>query len=195
MELLFEGWEDGEAAIAAEQGKGYTRRRRDAWDVFDANVLSWAHQYVRHFGERVNAHFADRITKVVAAGLADGDTLDGLRDRLNSAFFGDEAAGYRADTIARSESVRARRGGANESWRQSEIVEAKFWQVIPAAEWPCEFCEAMDGTMIGLDEEYWPLNGEMEVDGHVLRFDYEAVKFPPLHPRCRCTERPKLADV
>lgn len=197
LDLLFRGWQDGEEALAEVQGKGYDRaaRRKYSYEVFDAEILSWAQQYVRHFGERVNRNFAKALTRSVADMLAEGATLREVRDGIEAKYFHGAPRRYRADTIARTESVRARRGGANQQWRQSGVVQAKFWKAIPATDWPCEFCAAMDGQRIGLEDEYFPLGGQMELpNGHRLQFSYEGVEHPPLHPRCRCTEVPELVE-
>ena len=77
----------------------------------------------------------------------------------------------RAQTIARTETMRASNEGQAQLWQQAREMglltgrERKVWQVAD----PCPICAPLDGESVGMDEEF------------------SVGQDPPLHPRCRCT--------
>jgi SPP1 gp7 family putative phage head morphogenesis protein len=77
----------------------------------------------------------------------------------------------RAQTIARTETMRASNEGQAQLWRQAQEMglltgkEQKVWQVAD----PCPICAPLDGERVGINE------------------DFSVGQDPPLHPRCRCT--------
>ena len=188
--MLLAGWREGQRRLAAEQRKALI----EGWDVFDPNVLAWAQNYPREFGARVNVAFAKRITQVVATGMSEGQRLSELRARVNEQVFSGTATKAKADTIARTEASRASDRGMEQSWINSGVVEAKVWRTTPMEEWPCEWCLAMEGKIIELGQPYFDQGQELETDAGKLRFDYETVQGPPLHPNCHCTKDPVLID-
>lgn len=83
--------------------------------------------------------------------------------------YASELLQVRAETIARTETLRASNEGQKELWRQAEemgLLDRRMKQMWIATEDACPECEELDGTTIGMDEDF---------DG------------PPLHPNCRCT--------
>ena len=188
--MLLAGWREGQRRLSTAQGKALI----EGWDVFDPNVLTWAQNYPREFGARVNTAFAKRITQVVATGMSEGQRLSELRARVNEQVFSGTATKAKADTIARTEASRASNAGIEQSWRSSGVVSAKVWRTTPTAEWPCEWCLAMDGKIIELEAPFFEQGQELETDAGKMRFDYETVGHPPLHPNCLCTEDPVLID-
>lgn len=81
----------------------------------------------------------------------------------------------RAETIARTEVVRARNIGQDLAWElavaegELEPTEKREW----IAKDPCPICKALDGTTAKLGQPF-------RADGHV-------VMRPPAHPRCKCS--------
>jgi hypothetical protein len=76
---------------------------------------------------------------------------------------------YRAEMIARTETHRAVQQGQLEAWREgadSGLYEReRTWRVWIATSGACDICAALDGSEVGLDEE-WPGYG-YEADAHV----------------------------
>jgi SPP1 gp7 family putative phage head morphogenesis protein len=92
---------------------------------------------------------------------------------------------YRAEAIARTESVRASNKGQRESWRQAvkqgllSRDQKREWE-ISGDDRTCPECEALDGRVVGLDEEFEP--GVLDP--------------PDPHTTCRCSTKlvfPKAA--
>lgn len=87
----------------------------------------------------------------------------------------------RAYTIAHTEMAFAFNKGMDETIRQAQAegligkVE-KRWMTAGIGN-VCKICEALDGTTVGMDEEFG-FPGKILFPGHKLT--------PPAHPRCRC---------
>lgn len=109
-------------------------------------------------------------------GLREGGILtEGqITQRVASAV--DDALDYRAEMIARTESIRASAAGQQELFYQAAengflgADAQRAWVASPDA---CGVCLDLDGVEVGLDEPW-------ESDG-------EEVMLPPRHPMCRCT--------
>lgn len=84
---------------------------------------------------------------------------------------------YRADMVARTETVRAANSGQRETWRQARQQGLlpdgvlREWEVS-GDDRTCDTCDGLDGETAALDEAF--------------AGGYEA---PPAHPNCRCTTK------
>ena len=84
---------------------------------------------------------------------------------------------YRAQTVARTESIRASNAGQREVWRQADeqgLFKGRDVQrvwIVSGDDRSCPDCLALDGQTAGLDEE----------------FDDGVMAPPDPHPDCRCT--------
>lgn len=93
-----------------------------------------------------------------------------------AAKYADRLLRQRAQTIARTETIRAGRDGRNETWRQARAEgwlgddTTRRW-VVTDDDRLCPACAPLAGVEVGLEEAF-PHGGG---DG------------PPLHPNCRCT--------
>ena len=78
-----------------------------------------------------------------------------------------------------------------DAWRLSGVVKTVKWYT---SELPnvCEFCEALDGTEVGVEENFYN-NGEMMIGtkGGSRVVDYGDIEAPPAHPDCACYIRPE----
>jgi 2'-5' RNA ligase len=118
----------------------------------------------------------DRQAGAVARMYQGGLAIPGNAD--NAAHVAQDYAArllrQRADTIARTETIRAANAGVNEGFVQAQESgllgrgATKVWIVTPDDKL-CDDCEAMDGEEVGLDEAF--------SDGEDA---------PPDHPDCRC---------
>jgi len=95
---------------------------------------------------------------------------------------------YRAENIARTETLTASNRGQLELWQQA--VEQGFLPKHVRRKWLltdddrlCSTCAEMAGATAGLDEVF---TGPVSEEGKVLAGDCET---PPLHPSCRCSMR------
>lgn len=85
----------------------------------------------------------------------------------------------RAETIARTETIRAASSGQSLLWQEGideDLIEpARTWRVwiVTPDDRLCAICEPMDGQRVRLDEEFQSAIGPVYTS--------------PLHPNCRCT--------
>lgn len=89
-----------------------------------------------------------------------------------------KAKATRAETIARTEVLKASNEGQRMAWMQAKDAgvltgrELREW-ITTYDDRTCEICAPMDGQLVGLTEPFTTGDGN-RVDG------------PPAHPRCRC---------
>jgi hypothetical protein len=99
-----------------------------------------------------------------------------MTERVEKVF--DEADESRAETIAKTETSRARHAAEIETAKESGVVKGKKW--LKSADC-CPACDAMTEKTIPLDQPY-------------TTTDYGPVGGPPLHPNCACSQTFELID-
>lgn len=106
----------------------------------------------------------------VAAAIEAGSSNADLANQIERNYAFSDA---RSELIARTETAFADVAGNLKAYKLSGQVESKRWLTAPDC---CELCEALDGVVVALDDDF-PNDGG---DG------------PPLHPNCRCDVLPVL---
>lgn len=128
-------------------------------------AVEWAEARAAELVTEVDETTMDNIRSLVGQALEDGLSNDELADLIQqSEGFSD----YRSEMIARTETAFADVQGNLAGWKETGVVESKKW--IVAQDEVCDECHALDGVVVGLDEDFPGEGG----DG------------PPLHPNCRC---------
>lgn len=127
-----------------------------------------------------NKETVEKLQKQLAGGLMNNESQAELTKRVESVF--EEAKGYRAERIARTESHRAVNQGTAYAYQQQGYKKMK-WVAWGGA---CPFCKSMDGkeTLIGkpfISKGDTLVNGEEQ-----FLADYDDVMYADLHPNCRC---------
>lgn len=152
----------------------------------NATLLRLITDSTTKMAKNFNDETLNKLNKTLAEGVAEGEGLSKLKSRVEDVYSG--AKGYRAERIARTETLKASNYSTNEAYKQTGYVTAKQWYANPGAD---EECAALDGTIIGLDEDFLKQGGTLEFgDGQTYQNDYADVTDPPLHPNCRCTILP-----
>ena len=134
----------------------------------------------KFFGE-VNKVTNKKLRKTLAEGIAEGEGIPKLRNRISGVFT--QADKVRTNVIARTETSRAMNYGTTKAYKQSGVVEAQEWLTSFDSR-TCSWCADLDGKIVALDENYFNQGDEYTVDGNTLNLDYEDVGFPPLHALC-----------
>jgi hypothetical protein len=133
----------------------------------------------------VNDETYEQLREAMIEGVAENEGITELRKRIDTIF--DNSIKYRSELIARTETVRAYNAGTVESWKISEVVKGKSWLTERDGN-QCEYCDAMDGVSVGLDENFFDKGDEIEGEsGGVMMADYGDIAYPSLHPNCRCS--------
>ncbi len=122
-------------------------------------------------------------------GIDNGDPLPDLKKRVQEV--GDFSEAVRAKRVANTEAFRTANFAAKEAWVQSGVVKSIKWYTA-TDEKVCEFCGPLEGTVVGIDENFFELGDSVEGrDGGVLPINYAPVEAGALHPNCRCVTRPE----
>ncbi len=131
-----------------------------ALEQVNEESVRWAQARSAELVTRISETTRERVREVVVAGVEAGQSNDEIAALLaDDVVFSDD----RALTIARTETAFADVAGNILGWKASGVVAGKEWKT--SGEDPCPECEAMEGEVVALDEEF--------EDGD-----------PPLHPRC-----------
>lgn len=104
----------------------------------------------------------DMVRSAVTHAMESGASNDELAAAVRES---DAFSKVRASTIARTETAKADTEGARAGWRASGLVAGQEWA---ASDNCCDECQALDGTIVALDESF--------PDGVDC----------PLHPNCEC---------
>ncbi|WOI85986.1 phage minor head protein [Rhodococcus qingshengii] len=168
--------------------------------VFNDAVQSYLRQRSTKIAVDVNDETEKQLRATLAEGVSAGENSFELRARVEGVF--GFAATTRADRIARTESTRATAFADIAAWGQSGVVEAKEWYTAKD-ERVCKWCGAMDGQIVGLQDNYFDKGDVQSVDGtdskgepkvFAQHHDYDDVIGPPNHVNCRCTLLPVLVE-
>lgn len=207
-----EGWRDAFLplikGVITDQAKELTLLFGASFDVGSLWAESWFDTYTMHFAESVvettGAALNSMFKTAVARGwsipimqkrleLMFGQWMDGDLTRDDFLWFEDRMPRYRREMIARTETIRASNKGTDALYQQWG-VQYKEW-LTAFDERTCPWCAAMNGKRIAsgsiFHEKGTQWNVDMDQDGQkvtkTIKFDYENVTGPPLHPNCRCT--------
>lgn len=129
----------------------------------------------------------EALNATLAEGIQAGEGIGELKKRVSAVY--DNVRGYRAERIARTETLKASNSATVWAYRQTGYVTSKIWVVNPDA---CEQCAEFEGKKVPLDDSFLGLGESYTVtdeDGeeHTYTNDYDTIEEPPLHPNCRCT--------
>jgi HK97 family phage portal protein len=126
------------------------------------------------------------LQATLTEGSTAGESLAKLKHRVEDTF--SDAKGYRAERIARTESLRASNSTAERVYQESGYKTVK-WFANPGA---CKFCESMNGRTKVIGSNFLNIGDVLEnADGAKMQVDYDNVGTPPLHPQCSCSLVPE----
>lgn len=128
------------------------------------------------FGNEVTATTIDKLSATIAEGLADGEGIVALSDRVNEVY--SEFTTYRSDMIARTEATAANAQGNIEGFRQSGVANGKEWINSGDDRVRDEHQDGMGvgGEIVGLDDFF-----SNKLDA-------------PSEPNCRCVLGPAFIE-
>jgi len=154
---------------AAPEIKGF------AFDVTHEKARDWIRDNAADTVTGISRTTRETIRDLVDASFAEQFDVEDLADEIADVVGIDPS---RAETIARTETMKASNAGQQLAWDQAAEEglltgdESMEWIVTPDDRL-CPICEPLDGQTV-------PLGGMFDVDG-------EDVEGPPAHPNCRCT--------
>lgn len=130
------------------------------------------------------------LNDTLTEGVQNGEGFDKLSKRVADVY--QDASSWRTDRVARTESQNASNSATVDAYKQNPAVTAMEWFANPGA---CEYCDALAGTQVGLDDTFVAQGDSVDVnqdDGSTDSYqaNYGDVDNPPLHPNCECTVIP-----
>ena len=155
-------------------------------DVTEPEIQKLLKADTRRFASEVTIVTNSAIKAQVAEGLKLNEGISDIAKRISTVF--NKAEGYRAEMIARTETIRFNAAATQRAFKDSGVVKAKEWIVNPGA---CQFCQPMAGKVVDLDASFYKKGDTASGDdGGTLNLDYVTTEHPPLHPNCRCDLAP-----
>ena len=173
-----------------------------AFDMNTDNAQNYLRTTERRMTRDLPKGLEDDIRNTIATHIDRGDGVGVMADRIKDRLSKDKGnwSETRAKRIARTETRFATEAGKREGWEQSQVVVGKEFLLAPGG---CPVCKRIDGLTKG---KVFPINGVMYGKGDSIEYDdedgkkrrfkfnYTDVQGPPIHPNCRCTLVPKIAD-
>jgi HK97 family phage portal protein len=161
----------------------------------DSEVLNYIAERVKLFSGQFDEETLNYIDQSIGEGYQAGESISKLRKRIDSIFY--DAKSTRSERVARTETIAHSNEAALEAYRQSPMVAGQEWSTESGA---CEFCQIMDGKVIGLQTNFFTVGETLETtdaEGNPISmvFDYTNVTHPPLHPNCQCSILPVSSDM
>lgn len=145
-----------------------------AFDETNPKAVETARKRAAELIQGISEGMRERLRELVEEAFTQQIEVDDLADQIEE-IIGDAA---RAETIARTETMKASNDGQQLLWEEAAEkglltgLEKKEWIVTPDDRL-CPVCEPMDGVQV-------ELGGFFSVGG-------EQLEGPPAHPNCRCT--------
>lgn len=144
--------------------------------------------YVKRVAVGYNDQTAERIREIITNGRVNALTTQEIKEQLSGIL----AEEWRIKRIAVSEVNRA----GNESSLMSMQNIARETGAIVVKEWvhgggddPCEFCRAMIGTQVPVDDAFIKLDGVVRgEDGGMYINSFTAAQVAELHPNGHCRQ-------
>jgi HK97 family phage portal protein len=199
-------------SLAQEQGQLAAQfvGNKETEFVLSPVMEKYIHDSVAKAAKSFTEDTQSKIADAVATGLREGESIhtiarsiddiyrevitqsggDGIGGGRPSTGTDEPIDGWRAERLARTEVIKSSNEITEAAYRQSGVVDKKEWLANPGA---CEFCQALDGSIIGLGGTFVNEGSSLDgADGGTRLNDYEDVDHPPVHPACRCTLIPVI---
>lgn len=150
--------------------------------VFTPEMREMVSKKVLQISGNFNADTLLALEKTITEGMKDGESLVKIKKRVEDTY--SEAKGYRAERIARTESLKTSNSTVEDVYKQNGYTSVE-WYVNPGA---CEFCQSMSGVSKSIGGSFLNLGSVVDgADGGQLEVSYSDIETPPLHPNCTCS--------
>ena len=126
------------------------------------------------------------LERSISEGVDSGESLVKIKKRVENIY--QDAKGYRAERIARTESLRASNESAELVYKSNGFSQVR-WFSNPGA---CDFCKELNATVKSIGNDFYSLGDVItNNEGQRLQIDYRNITTPPLHPNCKCSIVPE----
>lgn len=132
------------------------------------------------------------LKTTIEGELAKGSSIQQVTEAVRSYY--SDANQYRAPMLAKTETFRISNSATKEAWKETGVVKSMKW-FTSQHDNVCEFCQAMDGKSIPIDDNFFDQGDTFTVGDSTMSIDYSDVGGPPLHPNCGCYLQPDEVTV
>jgi len=160
--------------------------------LFDKWVKDHGLELAKELNETTYAELRKALDKVLAQGIMEGESIDDLAARLQIACDGvyDNMSGYRAEMIARTETIRSVNYGAAETYKE-EGVKQKEWLASPGGDAADVRPDHQIG--VGYGEPYVvDIDKAFDIGGEELEYPGDPAGSAGNTINCRCTIMPVI---
>ena len=155
-------------------------------------VKAAIHKRVALMAENYTQTTLDNLATVVEQEIAKGTALAGIKEAVTATY--SDWNGWRAEMVAKTETFAAANSATKEAWKQTGVVKTIKW-FTSEDDRVCDWCNAMDGKVVGIDEDFYEKGDSMQVADKVMKFDYDDISNPPLHVNCNCYVKPEEISI
>lgn len=149
-------------------------------------VKKSVNERIGRMARNFNDETKNALVKELTDSVKEGESIAQVKKRIESVY--KDAKGYRAERVARTETLYASNAAAKEGYLQTGYVTKLEWFTNPGA---CQFCQELHGKVISISQNFVNQGETVDgKDGGTYLADYDNVGHPPLHPNCTCTELP-----
>jgi len=169
--LVFDATKDGMETVMEQSGKdAISEVGADvAFDLTNPRALDYLQEHALDNATSYSDTMKESIALEVQEGVEGGETIDEISGRIGQFF--DDQSDFRAERLARTETIDAYSQGNLEGYRQSGVVSGKEWLADSNA---CADCQVNED------------DGVIDLDATFSSGD----DAPPLHPNCECALQP-----
>lgn len=129
-----------------------------------------------------NTDTISALETTITEGQKNGESLAKIKNRVEQVY--SDAKGYRAERIARTESLRTSNRTVEQVYKQNGYSSVE-WFINPGA---CEFCRTYAGRVKSIGSNFNNIGDVITADnGSTMRIEYDNIDTPPLHPNCTCS--------
>lgn len=133
-----------------------------SWSIDNPKVDEWVKEELGTKIKGINETTLEQLRETLQDGIDLGEGVDDLAQRVRETF--EDARGYRAESIARTETISAFNEGNRQLYQEAGVKQLQFYTATD--ERVCEECFMNHGNKYGIEE---------------------AQGIIPVHPQCRCT--------
>jgi len=154
----------------------------DAVDMTLPHIIEWLEKYPFIFAQQVTETTIEMLRKELQEALRNHEGINEIMKRVARVFDLSEK-GWRAERIARTETIRAANKGTLEGYRQAGVRKKEWVTALDerTREWHAE----ADGQIVGIDEPFI-------VGGEQLMYPGDPNGSPENTINCRCTVAPVI---
>lgn len=128
-----------------------------------------------------NEQTQEQIRKQLAISVANGEEPAAASKRIAQVF--DEAEGYRATRLSKTQQHSIANEGVAEAYRQEGYTHL-IWTITDTA---CPICIPLEGSIVEIGEPFFPEGASLEMtNGGTFTNTFTDVKYGDMHPNCQC---------